>query len=147
MTFNRRAFLKIAAVAAIGSATPISNSFADPSEFIETRKIDPLDKMNMKRIIYKINEYVLDSYELAFEETINDSTTRNAHAYRIRAFVQNLVNQRVVRDFMIICSDQNNTPAHIDRGDLVTDVYVLLHGSKFPVHLHYSIEDSLRAVS
>lgn len=82
-----------------------------------------LDRVNVSRLIIYLREQLDDAVKpLLFEQ--NDRITRqNAFGIASR-ILDNLVAQRGLADFLVVCDDTNNTPARIDRNELHIDIAV-----------------------
>ena len=54
----------------------------------------------------------------------NDTQTRNEIKQQIESFLLELVGQRALYDYLVVCDTSNNTPARIDRSELYLDVAI-----------------------
>jgi len=54
----------------------------------------------------------------------NDSYTRNRIISMIKPYLSNVKAGRGIQDFLVICDETNNTPAVIQRNELVVDIYI-----------------------
>jgi phage tail sheath protein FI len=54
----------------------------------------------------------------------NDQLTRNEAKNAVESFLLELVGQRALYDFIVVCDTSNNTPARIDRSELWIDIAV-----------------------
>jgi phage tail sheath protein FI len=54
----------------------------------------------------------------------NDRTTRNEIKQATESFLLELIGQRALYDFIVVCDDSNNTPTRIDRSELWLDIAV-----------------------
>ena len=82
-----------------------------------------LDRVNVARLINYLN-YQLDNLAKPFLFEPNDEQTRKAVNTTFNSFMTNLVSQRALYDFAVVCDDTNNTPARIDRNELWIDVAI-----------------------
>jgi len=54
----------------------------------------------------------------------NDKITRDEIKQATESLLLELVGQRAVYDFLVVCDDTNNTPSRIDRNELYVDVAI-----------------------
>jgi phage tail sheath protein FI len=54
----------------------------------------------------------------------NDSQTRHEVKSAVDALLTELVGQRALYDFLVVCDTTNNTPARIDRSELWVDIAI-----------------------
>jgi phage tail sheath protein FI len=54
----------------------------------------------------------------------NDKVTRNEIRNAVQNLLLELVGQRALYDFIVVCDESNNTPARIDRSELWVDVAI-----------------------
>jgi phage tail sheath protein FI len=54
----------------------------------------------------------------------NDRITRNEIKQATESFLLELVGQRALYDFLVVCDESNNTPTRIDRSELWLDIAV-----------------------
>ena len=54
----------------------------------------------------------------------NDELTRNEIKQAVESFLLELVGQRALFDFLVVCDDTNNTPTRIDRNELYLDIAI-----------------------
>jgi hypothetical protein len=54
----------------------------------------------------------------------NDRITRNEIKQATESFLLELVGQRALYDFLVVCDDTNNTPTRIDRSELWLDIAI-----------------------
>ena len=82
-----------------------------------------LDRTNVARLIAYIRRQLeLASRPFVFEP--NDALTRNQIQAVIQTLMVDLVAKRGIYDYLVICDEQNNTPARIDRNELWVDVAI-----------------------
>ena len=82
-----------------------------------------LDRINVARLInYLI--YQLDNLAKPFLFEPNDPQTRANVTAAFKSFLNNLLSQRALYDFAVICDTSNNTPARIDRNELWIDIAI-----------------------
>ena len=82
-----------------------------------------LDRINVSRLaVYLRNQ--LDAIAKPFIFEPNDELTRNEIKQAVESFLLELVGQRGLHDFLVVCDDTNNTPTRIDRNELYVDIAI-----------------------
>ena len=82
-----------------------------------------LDRINVARLtVYLRNQ--LDAIAKPFIFEPNDGLTRNEIKQAIESFMLELVGQRALFDFLVVCDETNNTPTRIDRNELYVDIAI-----------------------
>ena len=54
----------------------------------------------------------------------NDKITRDEPKAQVDSLMLELVLQRALYDFLVVCDESNNTPARIDRNELYVDIAI-----------------------
>jgi hypothetical protein len=82
-----------------------------------------LDRVNVARLVafVRLN---LDKLARPVIFEPNDTLTRNEIKQSVESFLLELVSQRALFDFAVVCDETNNTPARIDRNELYVDVAI-----------------------
>ena len=89
----------------------------------KTTASSALDRINVSRLaVYLRNQ--LDAIAKPFIFEPNDELTRNEIKQAIESFLLELVGQRGLFDFLVVCDDTNNTPTRIDRNELYVDIAI-----------------------
>ena len=82
-----------------------------------------LDRINVARLVnylrYNLERLVKP---LVFEP--NDTITRNEAKQAIEGLLNDIVAQRGIYDYLVVCDTTNNTPATIDRNELHIDIAI-----------------------
>ena len=82
-----------------------------------------LDRINVSRLIaYLRRQLAILAKPYLFEP--NDSQTRYEVKAAVDALLTELVSQRALYDFLVVCDGSNNTPARIDRSELWVDIAI-----------------------
>jgi hypothetical protein len=82
-----------------------------------------LDRINVSRLIaYLRRQLAILAKPYLFEP--NDSQTRHEVKAAVDALLTELVSQRALYDFLVVCDSSNNTPARIDRSELWVDIAI-----------------------
>ena len=82
-----------------------------------------LDRINVSRLAVFLRTQ-LDSIAKPFIFEPNDELTRNEIKQAVESFLLELVGQRALFDFLVVCDDTNNTPTRIDRNELYVDIAI-----------------------
>lgn len=82
-----------------------------------------LDRINVARLVVYLRE-VLDEAVRPFLFEPNDEVTRQNAKTVVDNLLDQLVTQRGLYDFLVVCDSSNNTPARIDRNELHIDVAI-----------------------
>ena len=89
----------------------------------KTSASSALDRINVARLAVYLRSQ-LDSIAKPFIFEPNDELTRNEIKGAIESFLLELVGQRALFDFLVVCDDTNNTPTRIDRNELYVDIAI-----------------------
>ena len=82
-----------------------------------------LDRINVSRLAVYLRSQ-LDAIAKPFIFEPNDEITRNEIKQAVESFLLELVGQRALFDFLVVCDDTNNTPTRIDRNELYVDIAI-----------------------
>lgn len=82
-----------------------------------------LDRINVARMVIYVRQQLEDLVKPFLFEP-NDEITRSNAKNSVDRFLDNLVTQRGLFDFITVCDTSNNTPARIDRNELYIDVAI-----------------------
>ena len=82
-----------------------------------------LDRINVARLTVYLRSQ-LDKIAKPFIFEPNDQLTRNEIKGAIDSFLLELVGQRALYDFLVVCDETNNTAARIDRNELYVDIAI-----------------------
>jgi hypothetical protein len=87
------------------------------------RGTSSLDRINIARlVIYLRNQLNRLAKPYIFEP--NDKITRDEIKQQTESLLLELVGQRALYDFIVVCDESNNTPARIDRNELYLDIAI-----------------------
>jgi hypothetical protein len=82
-----------------------------------------LDRINVSRLISHLRrQLAILAKPYLFEP--NDSQTRTEIKSAVEGLLTELVSQRALYDFLVVCDSSNNTPARIDRSELWVDIAI-----------------------
>ena len=92
-------------------------------QYTRARNASSLDRINVARLVaYLRRQFSLLAKPFMFEP--NDKITRDEIKQAMESLLLELVGQRAVYDFLVVCDETNNTPARIDRNELYVDVAI-----------------------
>jgi hypothetical protein len=82
-----------------------------------------LDRINVARLVIYLRRQLSQlAKPYVFEP--NDTITRNEIKQAAEQLLLELVGQRAIYDFLVVCDTSNNTPARIDRSELYLDIAI-----------------------
>ena len=82
-----------------------------------------LDRINVSRLIAHLRKQLAILVKPFLFEP-NDAQTRHEVKAAVDALLTELVGQRALYDFLVVCDSTNNTPARIDRSELWVDIAI-----------------------
>jgi len=87
------------------------------------RGASALDRINVARlVIYLRGQLNQLAKPYIFEQ--NDKITRDEIKQATESLLLELVGQRALNDFLVVCDESNNTPSRIDRNELYLDIAI-----------------------
>ena len=87
------------------------------------RAASALDRINVARlIVYLRRQLAVLAKPYIFEP--NDKITRDEIKAAVEALLLELVGQRALYDYLVVCDESNNTPNRIDRNELWIDIAI-----------------------
>jgi phage tail sheath protein FI len=89
----------------------------------KTSTASALDRINVSRLTVYLRSQ-LDKIAKPFIFEPNDSLTRNEIKGAIESFLLELVGQRALYDFLVVCDETNNFAQRIDRNELYVDIAI-----------------------
>ena len=88
-----------------------------------SRGSSSLDRINVSRLVIFLRERLNQlAKPYIFEQ--NDKITRDELKQATESLLLELVGQRALYDFLVVCDESNNTPSRIDRGELYLDIAI-----------------------
>jgi hypothetical protein len=92
-------------------------------QYTRARNASALDRINVARLVaYLRRQLSLLVKPFLFEP--NDRITRNEVKQATESFLLELVGQRALYDFLVVCDESNNTPTRVDRSELWLDIAI-----------------------
>jgi hypothetical protein len=87
------------------------------------RNASSLDRINVARLVVYLRSR-LDVLAKPYLFEPNDKITRDEIKQAAESLLLELVGQRALYDFLVVCDESNNTPARIDRSELYLDIAI-----------------------
>ena len=87
------------------------------------RNASSLDRINVARLVCYLRRQ-LDRLARPYLFEPNDAQTRREIKAAAESLLQELVAQRGLYDYIVVCDETNNTPARIDRSELYLDIAI-----------------------
>jgi hypothetical protein len=92
-------------------------------QYTRAKNASSLDRINVARlVIYLRRQFAQLAKPYVFEP--NDKITRDEIKQSAEALLLELVGQRALYDYLVVCDTSNNTPSRIDRNELYLDVAI-----------------------
>jgi phage tail sheath protein FI len=92
-------------------------------QYTRAKNASALDRINVARlVIYLRRQFSQLAKPYVFEP--NDKITRDEIKGAANSLLLELVGQRALYDYLVVCDDSNNTPSRIDRNELYLDVAI-----------------------
>jgi phage tail sheath protein FI len=82
-----------------------------------------LDRINVARLVVYLRTQ-LNRLAKPFVFEPNDKITRDEIKQAVESLMLELVGQRALYDFAVVCDETNNTPTRIDRNELYVDIAI-----------------------
>ena len=82
-----------------------------------------LDRINVARLVIYLRGQ-LDKLAKPYIFEPNDKITRDEIKSQVDSLMLELVGQRALYDFLVVCDESNNTPTRIDRNELYVDIAI-----------------------
>ena len=89
-------------------------ALASPSAF---------DRINVRRLFLNIEKRVGNLGKAVLFE-LNDEVTRSGFLSNINGYLNDIVAQQGITDFLVVCDESNNTPDVIDRNEFVAELFI-----------------------
>ena len=88
-----------------------------------SRGASALDRVNVARLVIYLRSQ-LNQLAKPYIFEPNDKITRDEIKQAAESLLLELVGQRALYDFLVVCDESNNTPARIDRNELYLDIAI-----------------------
>ena len=87
------------------------------------RGASALDRINVARLVIYLRSQ-LNQLAKPYIFEPNDKITRDEIKQQAESLMLELVGQRALYDFLVVCDESNNTPSRIDRNELYLDIAI-----------------------
>lgn len=87
------------------------------------RNASSLDRINVARLVIYLRSQ-LNKLAKPYIFEPNDKITRDEIKQQVESLLLELVGQRALYDFLVVCDESNNTPNRIDRNELYVDIAI-----------------------
>ena len=87
------------------------------------RNASSLDRINVARLVIYLRSQ-LNKLAKPYVFEPNDKITRDEIKQQVDSLLLELVGQRALYDFLVVCDESNNTPNRIDRNELYVDIAI-----------------------
>lgn len=92
-------------------------------QYTRASNASSLDRINVARlVVFLRRQFSLLARPYLFEP--NDEATRKQIKHAAEAMLLELMGQRALYDYIVVCDSSNNTPARIDRSELYLDIAI-----------------------
>ena len=97
--------------------------YVNYGQYTRAKNASALDRINVARlVIFLRRQFAQLAKPYVFEP--NDKITRDEIKNAAESLLLELVGQRALYDYLVVCDTSNNTPARIDRNELYLDVAI-----------------------
>jgi len=92
-------------------------------QYTRARNASSLDRINVARLVVYLRRQ-LNNLAKPYIFEPNDKITRDEIKQAAESLMLELVGQRAIYDFLVVCDTSNNTPSRIDRSELYLDIAI-----------------------
>jgi hypothetical protein len=92
-------------------------------QYTRARNASALDRINVARLVVYLRRQ-LSSLAKPYIFEPNDKITRDEIKGAVESLLLELVGQRALYDYLVVCDESNNTPSRIDRNELYVDIAI-----------------------
>jgi phage tail sheath protein FI len=92
-------------------------------QYTRARAASALDRINVARLVVYLRRQ-LNALAKPYIFEPNDKITRDQIKSAAESLMLELVGQRALYDYVVVCDESNNTPARIDRNELYLDIAI-----------------------
>jgi len=92
-------------------------------QLTRAKNASSLDRINVARLVVYLRRQ-LNSLAKPYIFEPNDKITRDEIKQAAESLMLELVGQRAIYDFLVVCDTSNNTPSRIDRNELYLDIAI-----------------------
>jgi hypothetical protein len=92
-------------------------------QYTRARAASALDRINVARLVVYLRRQ-LSALAKPYIFEPNDKITRDEIKAAVESLLLELVGQRALYDYLVVCDESNNTPSRIDRNELYIDIAI-----------------------
>ena len=92
-------------------------------QYTRAKAASALDRINVARLVVYLRRQ-LDALAKPYIFEPNDANTRAQIKSAAESLMLELVGQRALYDYIVVCDESNNTPSRIDRNELYLDIAI-----------------------
>jgi hypothetical protein len=92
-------------------------------QYTRARAASALDRINVARLVVYMRRQ-LNALAKPYIFEPNDKITRDEIKGAVESLLLELVGQRALYDYLVVCDESNNTPSRIDRNELYIDIAI-----------------------
>jgi hypothetical protein len=92
-------------------------------QYTRARNASALDRINVARLVVYLRRQ-LNALAKPYIFEPNDKITRDEIKGAVESLLLELVGQRALYDYVVVCDESNNTPSRIDRNELYVDIAI-----------------------
>lgn len=92
-------------------------------QLTRARAASALDRINVARLVVYLRRQ-LNALAKPYIFEPNDKITRDELKGAVESLLLELVGQRALYDYLVVCDESNNTPSRIDRNELYIDIAI-----------------------
>jgi phage tail sheath protein FI len=92
-------------------------------QYTRARNASALDRINVARLVVYLRRQ-LNALAKPYLFEPNDKITRDQVKGAVESLMLELVGQRALYDYIVVCDESNNTPSRIDRNELYVDIAI-----------------------
>jgi len=92
-------------------------------QLTRARAASALDRINVARLVVYLRRQ-LNALAKPYIFEPNDKITRDEIKGAVESLLLELVGQRALYDYLVVCDESNNTPSRIDRNELYIDIAI-----------------------
>jgi len=107
----------------ITNATAVGYLNSEGEQKTRARNASALDRINVARLVIYLRSQ-LNKLAKPYIFEPNDKITRDEIKQQVESLLLELVGQRALYDFLVVCDESNNTPNRIDRNELYVDIAI-----------------------
>jgi hypothetical protein len=92
-------------------------------QYTRAKAASALDRINVARLVVYLRRQ-LNALAKPYIFEPNDKITRDEIKGAVESLLLELVGQRALYDYLVVCDESNNTPSRIDRNELYIDIAI-----------------------